>query len=219
MLKEKISIIWYWFVAACSKILCSLVLRIRVYGRENVPRKGSFLLISNHQSFLDPVFCATTIRRRLCFLARDSLFSSRIFGTLIASVNAIPVRRGHADLTAMKNIIGRLKEGGAVLLFPEATRTDDGKISAFKPGFGLLCRRGKAAVVPVVIDGAFECWPRHKKIFTPGKRIELHYGKCITAEEVKKMTDRELAENLTNTLRQMQTQCRTNQGKEAFDYQ
>ena len=121
-------------------------------------------------------------------------------------------------LSAIKKIIGKLKDGFGVCLFPEGTRTSDGRIAAFKPGFGLLCRRGGAAVVPVVIDGAFECWPRHKKIFSPGARINVCYGKCITAEEVKRMSDRELADTLTHTLRQMQTKNRVKQGKVPYDY-
>ena len=118
----------------------------------------------------------------------------------------------------MKKIIEELKTGNGVCLFPEATRTRDGKITPFKPGFGLLCRRGKAAVVPVVVEGAFECWPRHKKIFSPGSEITVCYGKCITAEQVKHMNDRELADNLTDTLRSMQNDCRIKLGKQPYDY-
>ncbi|HEW79158.1 MAG TPA: 1-acyl-sn-glycerol-3-phosphate acyltransferase, partial [Phycisphaerales bacterium] len=156
--------------------------------------------------------------RPMYFLARDTLFANRFFGWLISSVNTIPVKRGQADLSAMKKIISKLKEGNSVCLFPEATRTRDGKITPFKPGFGLLCRRGEAAVVPVVIDGAFECWPRHKKIFSPGSAITICYGKAIPAEQVKKMSDRKLAEVLTNTLRQMQTKNRLKHGKKSYNY-
>lgn len=191
---------------------------MRVYGRENVPDKGAFVLVSNHQSFLDPLFCGVYVKRPMYFLARDTLFANRFFGWLISSVNTIPVKRGQADLSAMKKIISKLKEGNSVCLFPEATRTRDGKITPFKPGFGLLCRRGEAAVVPVVIDGAFECWPRHKKIFSPGSAITICYGKAIQAEQVKKMSDRKLAEVLTNTLRQMQTKNRLKHGKKSYNY-
>ena len=175
-------------------------------------------MVSNHQSFLDPVFCGIYLKRPLYFLARESLFANRFFGWLIASVNSIPVRRGEADLAAIKKVIGKLKEGNGVCLFPEATRTRDGKISAFKSSLALLCRRGDAAVLPVMIDGAFECWPRHKKIFSPGSKIVVCYGECITAEQVKKMSDKQLAENLTQTLRQMQNQSRLKQGKETYNY-
>jgi len=71
--------------------------------------------------------------------------------------------------------------------------------------------------VPVVIDGAFECWPRHQKLFSPGS-ILVCYGKAISAEQAKNMGDKKLAEVLTGTLRQMQTKSRIKQGKKPFDY-
>ena len=227
MLKKRLKIGWFHFARWICKIFCRLFFKIRVYGTENVPEQGSLVLVSNHQSFLDPIFCGIFLKRHLYFLARDTLFTNRFFGWLISSVNTIPVRRdeprsseglGEANLAAMKKVIGKLKEGNGVCLFPEATRTRDGKITPFKPGFGLLCRRGEAAVVPVVIDGAFECWPRHQKVFTLGSRIVICYGKAITAEDVKNMSDRELAEKLTNVLREMQNNCRVQQGKEPYCY-
>jgi 1-acyl-sn-glycerol-3-phosphate acyltransferase len=195
-----------------------LLFRWRWYGIENVPRKGPFLLVSNHQSFLDPIFCGAPPKRHLSFLARDTLFTHWLFGRVLVSVNAIPVKRDRGDPSAMKKVIGKLQEGRGVCLFPEGTRTSDGTILPFKAGLGLLCRRGKAAIVPVVIDGAFESWPRHKKIFSPGGTIIVHYGKAITAQRAVTMGDEKLAELLTNTLRQMQTKSRIDQGKNPYDY-
>ena len=194
-----------------------LFFRMRTYGRENIPEKGPFLLVSNHQSYLDPIFCAIPITRRVGFLARESLFTHWLLGGMIRSVGTIPLKLGEADLAAMRKVIDVLKKGRGICLYPEGTRTTDGKITPFKPGFGLLCRRGKAAVVPVVIDGAFESWPRHKKLFSPGP-IVVSYGKAISAEDAKAMGDVKLAEVLTDTLRQMQAECRTEQGKEPYDY-
>ncbi len=217
MLKKKPKMRWFRFARWLCKVFCNLFFRIQVYGRENVPDKGAFVLVSNHQSYLDPVFCGIPLKRPLYFLARDSLFDSWFFGWLISSVNTIPVRRGKPDLAAVKKVIGKLKEGGGVCLFPEGTRTMDGRIMPFKGGFGLLCRRGGASVVPVLIDGAFECWPRHKKIFSSGS-IVVCYGKAIPAEKVKEMSERELAEVLTDTLRRMQAKSRIEQGKEPLKY-
>jgi 1-acyl-sn-glycerol-3-phosphate acyltransferase len=217
MPEKKSKMRWFRFARWCCKVFCNLFFRIHVYGSENIPDEGGFVLVSNHQSYLDPVFCGIPLKRPLYFLARDSLWKNRFFGWLISSVNTIPVKQGKADLPAMRKVIGKLKEGRGVCLFQEGTRSSDGKIMTFKPGFGLLCRRGEAAVVPVLIDGAFECWPRRKKIFSPG-RIEVYYGKVIPAEQVKNMNDRELAKLLTNTLRRMQKDCRIKHGKEPYNY-
>ena len=217
MPEERLKIAWYWFARWVCKIFCMVFFRVHVYGRSNVPEEGAFVLVGNHQSFLDPLFCGVPLKRRLFFLARDTLFTNWLFGRVISSVGTIPVRRNQADFTAMKMLIRKLKEGSGVCLFPEATRTRDGKISPFKPGLGLLCRRGRAVVVPVVIDGAFECWPRHRKIFSPG-RVAVCYGKKITIEQLESMNDKELAAKLTTTLRQMQAQVRIKQGKEQYSY-
>jgi 1-acyl-sn-glycerol-3-phosphate acyltransferase len=203
-----------WF----CKLFCKLFLRMQVYDRENVPEEGGIVLISNHQSFLDPLFVAIALKSQLCFMARDTLFKSRIFGPLLKSVKAIPVRRGQADITSIKMIIAKLKQGEGVCLFPEATRTTDGRIAPFKGGFSLICRRGNAPVVPVLIDGAFECWPRHRKSFKIGSKITVTYGKPILVEKITGMEDDDFVAMLTNTLRSMQSQTRIAEGKQPFNY-
>ncbi len=218
MPKKQVKYRWFRVARFLCRVFCKIFFRLRVYGKNNIPEDGAFLLLSNHQSFLDPLFCGINMKRPLHFLARDTLFASRFFGWLIRSVNTIPVRRGQADLTAMKTVLHRLREGYGVCLFPEGTRSEDGRIRQLKPGFGLLCRRGNAAVVPVVIEGAFECWPKGKKIFTSGSRIAVRYGECITAERAREMGDKELAETITDTLRRMQNDCRAELGREPFDY-
>jgi 1-acyl-sn-glycerol-3-phosphate acyltransferase len=218
MLKERLKYFWYSIARFICRVFCAIFFKLRVCGAENIPKEGAFLLVSNHQSFLDPLFCGVRIKRHLNFLARDSLFKIFFFGRLIFSVNAIPVKRGAADLSAMRTVIAKLRSGKGVCLFPEGTRTFDGRIAEFKPGLGLLCRRGEAAVVPAVVDGAFEAWPRHKKLFSPGRKIVVCFGPAITAEQIAQMDDRQLAEKLTSLLREMQNDCRKNQGKEPYEY-
>ena len=217
MFKKRLKIAWYWTARLGCAVFCAIVFRLRVRGRENVPRGGAYILAGNHQSYLDPVFCGVGIRRRLCYVARDSLYRFKLFGWLIRSLDAIPIGRDKADIAAMKMIIARLQQGEAVCLYPEGTRTHDGRIVPVKAGFGLLCRRSQAAVVPVLVDGAFECWPRQKRLFTPG-RVTIWYGKTLEAEEIRAMTNEELAGRLTATLRQMQNDCRLAQGKKPYDY-
>ncbi len=217
MLKEQLSGMWYDFIAGTCRLLSYAFFRLRVRGLENMPQTGPFVIACNHQSYLDPVFCSVCLPRRVTFLARDTLFTNWFFGRLIGSLSAIPVKRGQGDLGAMKEIISRLKQGRGVCLFPEGTRTSDGRIAEIKPGFGLLCRRGKATVVPTVVDGAFECWPRGRKMFKPGK-VWLTYGPPIAPEHIKEMNNQQLADELTRRLRELQDQMRRQRGKPAIVY-
>jgi 1-acyl-sn-glycerol-3-phosphate acyltransferase len=217
MLKETIKVKWYFVARFLCQVFTLLFFRYRVYGRNQIPSDGPFIIAGNHQSFLDPVFMGIGCRRRLLFMARDTLFRSRLFGGLIRSTNAIPVSRDKADIGAIKLVLAQLKEGHGVCLYPEGTRSADGRITAFKPGFGLLCRRSQSPVVPAVVDGAFECWPRHRTLFSPGP-VVVWFGKPLQAEEIRKMSNEQLADWLTQTLRRMQRHCRLKQGKEPYDY-
>ena len=217
MYRERLRAVWYRVARLVLRTFCQVFFRLRVYGTENVPDEGAFILASNHQSYLDPMLCGVFLKRQLCFLARDSLFSNWFFAGLISSLGAIPLKPEQADIAAVKTVVGRLKEGRGVCLFPEATRISDGRIKPFKPGLGLLCRRGRATVVSVLIDGAFECWPRHKRMFSFGS-IAVCYGEPISPERASEMGDAKLAEALTDTLRRMQREYRTTRGKEPYLY-
>ena len=216
--KKRIKKIWYDSGVLFFRLFFKLFYKVCIYGKENVPGQGPVLFVCNHQSYFDPILCGITVGRELHYLARNTLFNNRIMDWLLHSVNVIPIRRGEANLSAMKKVIGKLKSGCGVCLFPEATRSRDGKISVFKPGFGLLCRRSGACIIPVVIDGAFESWPRDRKLFSVWKKISVCYGESITVEQMGEMDNGELADRLTQTLRQIQKECRLKAGKEPYTY-
>jgi 1-acyl-sn-glycerol-3-phosphate acyltransferase len=216
MLMRKFIDKWYWVGRFLCQVFTVLFFKYRTVGKSNVPAQGPVILAGNHQSFLDPVFCGIGVNRNVIYMARDTLFNGPA-GWILKSVNAIPIKRGQADIGAMKLILSRLKEGLAVCMYPEGTRSTDGRITRFKPGFGLLCRRSKAAVVPVLVDGAFECWPRHKKLFSPGP-VQVWFGKPLPPERVAAMTNEQLADWTTAALRDLQHQARLKQGKEPYTY-
>jgi len=97
----------------------------------------------------------------------------------------------------------KLKDGYGLVLYPEGTRTRDGRIAEIKPGFGLLARKANVPIIPSVIDGAYECWPKQKKLFSSGQ-IYVTYGQPIPAKKVAELGDREFAKYLTKILRDMQ---------------
>ena len=182
---------WYWLTSTAIWVTAKLLYRLRIAGQARVPMTGPVVLLANHTSHLDPPLVGGATRRQLCFLARDTLFVGAL-GPLIRSYEAIPVDREGSGIGGIKATLKRLKQGAATLLFPEGTRSPDGALQEFKPGFVALVRRGKAAIVPLGIAGAHEVWPRGAKRPALSGRISLHYGEPITPEETSRLTDDEL---------------------------
>jgi 1-acyl-sn-glycerol-3-phosphate acyltransferase len=148
------------------------------------------ILLANHQSHLDPVLVGVATRRPLSFLARKSLFRGP-FGLLIRSLDAIPLDREGVGIAGLREVIQRLRQGEATLVFPEGTRTHDGQLGAFLPGFGILARRSGATIVPVGIDGAYKAWPRSRRLPLPA-RVTAHVGRPIPPETVAALGEEEL---------------------------
>lgn len=218
MFKKIFQFICYHSGKTIFRIFLYPMYRIRSYGKKNIPQNGPLLILCNHQSFLDPIICQLPCRRPFCCVARDSLYNNKIFGFFLNNIHTIPIRPEKGDIASMRRIIEKLKDGWAVCLFPEATRTEDGKIIDVKPGFSLLCRKTGAKVMPMVVDGAFEAWPRHRKLPSLTGKIGVSYGEPILPEEIKGLTDKEFAQIITGRLRKLQTECRKKMNREPFDY-
>ena len=174
---------WYGLSSFSLWVAWKGLYRLRVCHADRVPPRGPVLLLANHTSPLDPPLIGGATRRQLSFMARDTLFVGA-FAWLIRSYDAIPVDRDGGGLGGVRATLKRLKQGGAVLLFPEGTRSPDGALQPFKPGFVALVRRGKAAVVPVGIAGAHEAWPRGASRPRLSGRVAVWYGEPISPAEV-----------------------------------
>jgi 1-acyl-sn-glycerol-3-phosphate acyltransferase len=140
---------------------------LRTEGWEHVPAAGPALLISNHQSFLDPVLVGLAARRRLHFLARKTLFRHFGLGRLMSSLNAVPVDLQGFAREGLTTILTELEAGHGVVVFPEGNRTSNGCMKPFRPGIYLLIKRIPMQVVPVGIAGAYEAWPRQQALPVP----------------------------------------------------
>jgi 1-acyl-sn-glycerol-3-phosphate acyltransferase len=187
-----------WVIWRCAHVLLTTLMvifyRLRWSGREHVPQQGPVLLLSNHQSFLDPVIVGVAAYRPFFSMARESLFRNRLFGSAIRTTLAIPVGGAAGETAVLRNCVQLLRDGNALLVFPEGTRTLDGRTQPFKPGLMLLIKRSRATVVPVAIEGAFEAWPRARKLPRVGPRIDVMCGQAIAGDELAQMpTDQALA--------------------------
>ncbi|CAN5706359.1 N/A [soil metagenome] len=144
-----------------SRAVLTAAYRLRVWDSGNLPPTGPVLVIANHQSHFDPVLVGMALpSRHLNFVARATLFAFKPFGTMIAALNAFPLKQGESDTVAIRATIELLRQGRVVLIFPEGSRTPDGEIHEFKRGAWLLMSRAKCPIVPVGIEGAFAAFPR-----------------------------------------------------------
>jgi 1-acyl-sn-glycerol-3-phosphate acyltransferase len=182
-----------------ARLAAVLSYQIRCGGRQFVPPDGPALVCANHQSFLDPVLVGLACDRRLNYLARDTLFRWAPLRWLIQWYNAIPIQRDGFGLAGMKETMRRLKRGQAVLIFPEGTRTLDGQLRPIKPGITTLARRAKAPLVPAAIDGAFQAWPRQRRLPRTGC-VWIQFGPVISADRVAALTDAEVQAALQSSL-------------------
>ena len=181
-------IVTYASIRAVAKMLLRVVFGARVSGAENIPQTGALLMVANHQSYLDPPTIGSFVgARHMEFLARASLFRFKPFAWLISLLNSVPIQDDQGDSAAIREILRRLEEGRAILIFPEGSRTRDGQIHEFKRGAALVMRKAKCPVLPAAISGAYERWPINRKWpRLSGQPVRVKYGKVIPYEELMK---------------------------------
>src|SRR6266699_4347126 len=151
---------YYWLGYHFSRLAGQLFFRFRVVHRERMIQSGPVILAMNHQSYLDPPLAGTTCDRAIYFLARRTLLDAPLLGWLLPKLNVISVNQEGVDRGAIKALIRVLKAGNGVLVFPEGSRTLDGKLQPAEPGLGLVIAKTLAPVVPMRIFGAHEAMPR-----------------------------------------------------------
>ncbi|MCR4336290.1 MAG: 1-acyl-sn-glycerol-3-phosphate acyltransferase [Candidatus Omnitrophica bacterium] len=143
---------------------------VKVVGRQNIPRTATFILASNHLSNLDPLLLGFAIRRVPSYMAKEELFRHKLFGALIRIYQTFPVKRGRADIGAMREAFKRIKKGEIVALFPTGTREGaTGGAENFQEtpqvesGLGFLVAKSGCSVLPVRIIGSDKVLPRGAK--------------------------------------------------------
>ncbi len=176
--------LWYAFIRGTVKHLF-FGLRtggLRSITESNIPREGAVILAANHLSHLDPPAIGCGTRRQLSFMAKEELFKG-IFGKIIASLGAFPVRRGEGDTESIRHSLALLQSGHALLLFPEGTRGDGKRMGPVNRGVAMMAKRTGVPVVPVGVVGSEIVLPRGAKKISR-HRITLVYGEPFTFDSV-----------------------------------
>ena len=200
----------YFWVHTFLRLGAVLIFGFRVQGYRNPPLKGpGWFLLSNHQSHLDPVLTGIGTPALVCFMARDTLFRSKLFGGLIRSLRAFPIARGTRDEGAFRQTQELIAEGFPVVIFGEGTRSSDGEIQPLKGGIEILTRRTGAAVVPASVCEPIRVMPRGRSLLA----VDVHpllvvYGPPITADEYQTWPKRQMPEKLRDKLLELQLEAR-----------
>jgi 1-acyl-sn-glycerol-3-phosphate acyltransferase len=180
------AMLFYEFIRWLTWRLFRLIYRARAYGHGRIPREGAVLLVSNHQSYLDPPAVGSAVScRHLDFIARIGLFDSKLFAGLITALNSLPIKEEGGDTAAIKEVLRRLDDGRAVLIFPEGTRSEDGAMHEFKRGAAVLVKRSRCPVLPVAVEGCYDAWPRgRRRPKLRGARVAVAFGHPIEHDDL-----------------------------------
>jgi 1-acyl-sn-glycerol-3-phosphate acyltransferase len=198
-------------------LFCKLVvwLFLKVWARfevenvEKLPKGMGVILAPNHASYIDIPCIGVAASRRVYFIARDDLFNHWLLNGFMRVFATIPIARRQADLAALKAILGQLKKKRVVCLFPEGTRSPDGKISeAVGVGIGFLAIKGQVPVLPVYIAGSYKVLPKGSRGIRshPVKIIfgDPIYPETIAVEAPTKERYRLLTERVMQALKDLQ---------------
>lgn len=162
--------------------------RGEVAGLENLPGDGAFLVAANHASHLDPPFIGAVLPHQMAFFARKSLWKPGLAAWWMDGVGAIPVDRDGSDLTAIKRVLGTLAAGRPIALFPEGTRSPDGRLQPAKAGVGLIACKTGVPVVPCRIFDSHLALGRAGG-FRPGTPVDIVFGKPLAHSDYDQKTD------------------------------
>lgn len=172
--------ITYFLAWTISRSVLETLYRTEFYGMEHIPKEGSFIIAGNHASFFDPPAFGCGVPRELAYFARKTLFKPGFPDRLLRQLNSIPVDRdGDGDVGAFKLVFKTLKENRGIVLFPEGTRSHDGKLQSAKKGVGLIACKTQVPVVPARIFGSFDAYGRTQKIPDIKPTINIVFGPAL----------------------------------------
>ncbi len=151
---------WYSLWRLIVTVLCLIAFRLRVEGREHEPRQGPFIAAVNHASAVDPLLTAVSLRRRAHYMAKADVLTIPVLSAWLTSLGTFPIRRGEPDRKALRRAFQILEHGGVLVMWPEGTRSRDGRLQAAEPGAARIALRMGVPVLPIAIAGSYRVLPK-----------------------------------------------------------
>lgn len=186
-----------------SRIAFKLLgMKIEIHGLENIPKNEPVVFISNHQSMMDIKLSLACIPVNISFISKDTVFHVPILGAYMRASGHISIQRGE-DRKAYETLLKAIKKlttKKSLVVFPEGTRSEDGRLGEFKRGISLIVLKSGRRVIPMAICGSNQFMPKRGWLSHPEKRyVKLNFGKPLSFDNSR--TDREYTIQVTNKLR------------------
>ena len=201
--KETLAVkIFYSITKFLGSPFVKLIWVREVKGSENLPKKGAFIVASNHSSYFDFISLISVFPRKIYFLAAEKFFKGKIWGLLVRLTGQIKVERESGEKKEVYSLaLSVLRQGKILGIFPEGTRSPDGKINRYFTGVAKFALSAKVPVVPVGIIGAYKVLPRQNKFPKFKKVIEIKIGKQMDfSEYYNREQNEELFKEITDKI-------------------
>ena len=182
------------------RALCRLLWHIRWFETQYIPESGALIIAANHQTYIDPFWICSPVKRPVRFLAWDAAFNWPLVGPIMRLLGAWPLQLEGSDPGPIRRSMQWLHEGGAVVIFPEGGRgNSDGTMTRFKPGAVRMALETGAAILPVTIRGGHLVWPSSRRLprLAP---VEIVYHPLFVIEQRQDEETRECARRETERL-------------------
>ena len=178
----------------CARATSRVLWQVRWKGTENIPPNGGLIIAANHQTYIDPFWVGAVLKRPLRFLAWDEAFGWPIVGKAMRLLGAWPLQLEKSDPTAIKRSLQWLRDGGAVVMFPEGGRGNpDGSLRRFKPGAVRIALESGVPILPVTIRGGERVWANTMRVPRVRRQVEVIYHPLIKVEQLENEDVRECA--------------------------
>jgi 1-acyl-sn-glycerol-3-phosphate acyltransferase len=180
----------YRFAQFLVRSLRPLLGPLNVQGLHHVPDQGPFLLLANHQSYLDPILIQAIVSRPVCTMSKSTQFSNRITGPILKALKGFPVRRFEVDPQAVRLALRYLQQGDGVGIYIEGERSWDGRLQPLRRGTVRLVLNAGVPVIPCGISGAYDAWPRWDRRLKRAA-IQIRFGEPMRFPLCRDRTSRE----------------------------
>ena len=207
----------YHFIHLFIYIVTKPLFRYRAIGTQYIPKKGGAILASNHASYVDPFFVGLGVVRRINYLAKKELFSNRVTSYFLRNLfRTIPIDREQMDRTTLKTIYRLLRSNEVLLMFPEGTRSRDGRLQEAKMGIGMIAYNAQVPVIPVYINGSHHILPRDAKRVHL-EQCSVYFGPPVSlgpfySQRKSKELYKEISEKIMEAIGEQEEEARQHNG-------